>query len=101
MLELLLVVAWISAVVLSPVIATSKGRNGFAWAMAGLAFGPFSMLAIGLMEPASVQKREREHQLEQEREVKRMVQQKPASKKDDGSAAAVGALGLDLADDDT
>ena len=80
MLETVILLAWIGAAILSPVIAKSKGRSGVAWTFAGLVFGPVGMLAVGLMEPVSIETREREYQLEREREVKRMLASKPTSK---------------------
>lgn len=60
-MDVLLLLAILIAVpcgLFSVAIAESKGRTRW-WFVAGLVFGPVGMLAAGLMETASTEKRER------------------------------------------
>ena len=73
MLETVIVLAWISAAIFSGIIASSKGRSGVGWAVAGLIFGPFGMLAAGLIEPMSVEYREQQLKRRRDADVKRRI----------------------------
>ena len=95
MIEVVVVIGWISSAIFSGIIANSKGRSGVGWAFAGLVFGPFGMLAAGLVEPMTVEHRELEMKRRREAEVKRMVRSG-----DDGGAGLVADTFIDEADDD-
>jgi hypothetical protein len=59
----------------STAIADSKGRTGW-WFLAGLAFGPIGMLAAGLMETASTERRERDEKEQLQQAIEELKRQK-------------------------
>jgi hypothetical protein len=43
-----ILIIWILCPLFAAILASSKGRSGFVWFLAGLLFGPFGLL-VGLM----------------------------------------------------
>jgi hypothetical protein len=52
-MELIVPIIWLLCGVGAAMIASSKGRSGCGWFVAGALFGPFALLVVGFMSPAS------------------------------------------------
>jgi hypothetical protein len=51
----IVVLVWLACGVFSAMVASSKGRGGCGWFLAGVLFGPLALLAVGFMAPIEVQ----------------------------------------------
>ena len=41
--------AWLASIIITTIVASSKGRSGFGWFLLSIFFGPFALILVALL----------------------------------------------------